>query len=109
MGGERAETYLRLRAEVELRRAGAELRALDAALGTEWSDPGMEPWWLLDGAGNWHIATPDERSTIAGEGTQAFRLRLTPPLAAVPDAAEVVVTGPATRVRATVPVGPAPA
>jgi hypothetical protein len=70
--------------------------------------PGFS-WWLLDGAGNWHIATADERSTIAGEGTQAFRLRLTPPLAAVQDAVQVVVTGPATRVRATVPVGPAPA
>jgi len=43
------------------------------------------------------------------DGMQAFGLRLTPPLAAVPDAAEIVVTGPATRVRATVPVAPAPA
>ena len=42
-------------------------------------------------------------------GTQAFRLRLTPPLAAAPEAAEVVVTGPATRVRATIPIRPAPA
>jgi hypothetical protein len=32
------------------------------------------------------------------------QLRLTPPLAAVPDTAEIVVTGPATRVRVTVPV-----
>ena len=38
---------------------------------------------------------------------QAFQLRLTPPLAAIPDAAEVVVTGPATRLRATVPIRPA--
>jgi hypothetical protein len=30
VGDERAETYLRLRAEAELRRAGAELRRLDA-------------------------------------------------------------------------------
>ena len=49
------------------------------------------------------------RTADGGDGTQAFRLRLTPPLAAVPDAAEVVVTGPATRVRATVPIRPAPA
>jgi hypothetical protein len=42
------------------------------------------------------------------DGTQAFALRLTPPLAAVPDAAEVVITGPATRVRVTIPVRPAP-
>lgn len=39
---------------------------------------------------------------------QAFGLRLTPPFAAIPDAAEVVVTGPARRVRATVPIRPAP-
>jgi hypothetical protein len=38
------------------------------------------------------------------DGMQAFWLRLTPPLATIPDAAEIVVTGPATRVRATVPV-----
>ena len=63
-------------------------------------------WWLGDGTGNWHVATAGEPSTL-GDGTQAFRLRLTPPLAAVPDAAEIVVTGPVTRVRATVPVGPA--
>jgi hypothetical protein len=31
VGDERAETYLRLRAEAELRRAAAELRRLDAA------------------------------------------------------------------------------
>jgi hypothetical protein len=69
--------------------------------------PGFS-WWLRDGAGNWHVATADQPWT-AGDGTQAFRLRLTPPLAAVPDAAEVVVTGPATRVRVTIPIRPAPA
>jgi hypothetical protein len=41
------------------------------------------------------------------DGMQAFWLRLTPPLGTIPDAAEIVVTGPATRVRATVPVHPA--
>jgi hypothetical protein len=64
--------------------------------------PGFS-WWLGDGAGNWHVAmecTPD----AFWEGTAAFRLRLAPPLAAIPDAAEVVVTGPTTRVRAVVPV-----
>ncbi len=68
--------------------------------------PGFS-WWLRDGAGNWHMATTDEQLT-AGDGTQAFWLRLTPPLAAVPDAAEVVVTGPATRVRATIPISSSP-
>jgi hypothetical protein len=71
----------------------------------DWT-PGFS-WWLRDGAGNWHVATAGEPSTLGG-GTQAFRLRLTPPLGAVPDAAEVVVTGPATRVRARVPIRPAP-
>ena len=64
-------------------------------------------WWLGDGAGNWHVAMAGEPCTL-GDGMQAFWLRLTPPLAAVPDAAEVVVTGPATRVRATVAVRTAP-
>jgi hypothetical protein len=72
----------------------------------DWT-PGFS-WWLRDGAGNWHVATAAEPCTL-GDGMQAFGLRLTPPLAAVPDAAEIVVTGPATRVRATVPVAPAPA
>ncbi len=67
--------------------------------------PGFS-WWLGDGTGNWHVATAGEPSTL-GDSTQAFRLRLTPPLAAVPDAAEIVVTGPVTRVRATAPVSPA--
>jgi hypothetical protein len=68
--------------------------------------PGFS-WWLRDDAGNWHVTTAGEPRTL-GDGTQAFRLRLTPPLAAVPDAAEVVVTGPATRIRATVPIRPEP-
>jgi hypothetical protein len=37
VGDERAETYLRLRAEAELRRAAAELRHLDAAAGDQWA------------------------------------------------------------------------
>ena len=67
--------------------------------------PGFS-WWLRDGTGNWHVAAAGEPHTL-GEDIQAFRLRLTPPLAAVPDAAEVVVTGPATQIRATVPIRPA--
>ena len=53
------------------------------------------------------MAAAGEPSTLA-DGVQAFGLRLAPPLAAVPDAAEVVVTGPATRVRVLVPIRPAP-
>jgi hypothetical protein len=77
---------------------------------TDRTGPGWTPvlsWWLGDGAGNWHVATASEPHALA-DGVHSLRLRLTPPLAAVPDQVEVVVTGPATRVRATVPIGPAP-
>ena len=70
----------------------------------DWT-PGFS-WWLRDGTGNWHVGTVAERCML-GDGVQAFGLRLAPPLAAVPDAAEVVVAGPATRVRAMVPIRPA--
>ncbi len=69
--------------------------------------PGFS-WWLRDGAGNWHAATAGE-PWASWDGPQAFGLRLTPPLSTVPDAAEVVVTGSATRARAMVPIRPAPA
>ena len=54
--------------------------------------PGFS-WWLTDGGGNWHVGTAVEPWTF-GDGIQAFRLRLTPPLTSVPDAAELVLTGP---------------
>ena len=60
-------------------------------------------WWLTDGGGNWHVGTAGEPWTF-GDGTQAFRLRLTPALTAIPDAAELVLTGPSTRVRVRFPV-----
>lgn len=66
--------------------------------------PGFS-WWLKDTAGNWHVAMAGEPCTLE-HGMQAFWLRLTPPLATVPDTAEIVVTGPATRARATVAVRP---
>jgi hypothetical protein len=59
--------------------------------------PGFS-WRLRDGAGYWHVAAAGEPWTF-GDGMHAFRLRLTPPLTTVPDAAEVVVTGPAPRYR----------
>ena len=71
----------------------------------DWT-PGLS-WWLRDGAGNWHMAATDEQTT-AGDGTNTFRLRLTPPLSAVSDTVEVVITGPATRIRATIPIPPSP-
>ncbi len=69
----------------------------------DWT-PGFS-WWLKDTAGNWHVAMAGEPCTLE-HGMQAFWLRLTPPLATVPDAAEIVVTGPTTQARATVTVRP---
>jgi hypothetical protein len=76
----------------------------------DWT-PGLS-WWLRDSSGNWHVVMADEprmpddgmQAYTLDDGMQAFWLRLTPPLATISDAAEIVVTGPATRVRATVPV-----
>ena len=58
VGNEQARTYLRTLAEAELRRAGEQLRDLDAAAGTDgWSAPGMEhataerALWKVIGAG----------------------------------------------------------
>jgi hypothetical protein len=63
-------------------------------------------WWLRGGEGDWHVGTAGEAGTF-GDGRQEFLVRLTPPVVAVPEVAEVVVTGPATRVRATVTIRPA--
>jgi len=79
----------------------------------DWT-PGLS-WWLGDSSGNWHVAMADEprvpddgmQAYPLDDGMQVFWLRLTPPLATIPDAAKIVVTGPATRIRATVPVHPA--
>ena len=71
----------------------------------DWT-PGFS-WWLRDGARNWHLATTDEQLT-AGGGTNIFWLRLTPPLGVVSDTVEVVITGPATRIRTTIPIPPSP-
>jgi hypothetical protein len=78
---------------------------LDDQFDRNWT-PGFS-WWLRDGTGTWHVANAGRPRWFL-DGTQAFRLQLTPPLAAVPDTAEIVVTGPATRARATIPIRPAP-
>jgi hypothetical protein len=70
-------------------------------------------WWVRDDAGGWHLATetdPGQRSRgpAGGTGMVAFRLRLTPPLRARPDAIEVVVTGRRASARVVVPVGEGP-
>jgi hypothetical protein len=80
-------------------------------------DPGFS-WWVRDDAGTWHVARETGRSEFSpglaggsgwevlagGSGWEVEWLRLTPPLRRRPHAIEVVVTGPATRVRAVVPV-----
>jgi hypothetical protein len=70
-------------------------------------------WWVRDGAGGWHLATetdPGQRSRgpAGGTGMVAFRLRLTPPLHARPDAIEVVLTGRRASARVVAPVGQGP-
>ncbi|HEY1321195.1 MAG TPA: hypothetical protein VGF32_13150, partial [Streptosporangiaceae bacterium] len=65
MGDERAETYLRLRAEAELRRAGAELRRLDAAAEDLWADPGMAPFGTAEMAG-WKVVRAGRILVAAG-------------------------------------------
>ena len=69
-------------------------------------DPGFS-WWLRSDDGAWHVGT-QSHPYLRDSGQTAFRLRLTPPLSARPDTFEVVVTGPATRVSALVPVLGAP-
>jgi hypothetical protein len=67
----------------------------------DWT-PGFS-WWLHDGTGNWHIGMATAPWSF-GDGLQTFWLRWTPPLALVPGPAEVVVTGPSTRARATISI-----
>jgi hypothetical protein len=64
--------------------------------------PGFS-WWLRDRAGNWHVGTPVETWSFWG-GLQSFQVRLTPPLAAVTGPVELVLTGPATRLHAVIPI-----
>jgi hypothetical protein len=66
--------------------------------------PGFS-WWLADGGGLWHVGTAGEPWTF-GDGSVVFRLRLIPPLTAIPDALELVLTGPSTQVRIRFPVPP---
>ena len=66
MGDERAETYLRLLAEVELRRAGDQLRGVDAVAETgELSDPGMSPFAAAESA-LWRVVRAGRILAAAG-------------------------------------------
>jgi hypothetical protein len=90
----------------------------------DWT-PGLS-WWLRDSTGNWHVATADAphlfengmRVHMLDDGLQVIWLRLTPPLAPAADGrrpkgvspgpAEIIVTGMAARVRATISAESAP-
>ena len=66
MGDERAETYLWLLTEAVLRQAGGQLRALDAAAGTDvWSDPGMAPFTTAESA-QWKVGRTARILVAAG-------------------------------------------
>jgi hypothetical protein len=81
VGEERAETYLRLLAEVELGRTGDQLHGLDAAAGTDaWSDPGVEhataerALWRSSGPGG-SSSRPACSTTIALPGSRMIFIR----------------------------------
>lgn len=61
-------------------------------------------WWVKDAAGGWHVALARDPDFLPG-GDAALAFTLTPPLQAA-QSLELVVTGPATRVHATVPMRP---
>ncbi len=72
---------------------------------SDWT-PGFS-WWVRDGNGSWHVGIPGEPYGPP-DGMQAFQLRLTPPLIAIPCDAEVVVSGPTAQVQSVVPIYPVP-
>ena len=65
MGDERAETYLRLLAEAELRRVGDQLRRLDIAAKDIWADPGMTPFRTSESA-TWKVVRAGRILVAAG-------------------------------------------
>jgi hypothetical protein len=66
VGDDRAETYLRLLAEAELRRVGDRLRRLDAAAGTDaWSHPDMSLFAMAEGA-QWKVGRTARILVAAG-------------------------------------------
>jgi hypothetical protein len=66
VGDERAETYVARLAEAELRRAGAELRRIDAAAEDVWAaDPRRIPFGILGGA-TWKVGRAGRILVAAG-------------------------------------------
>jgi len=73
---ERAETYLRLRAEVELRRAADRLRGLDTAdRPDDRADPGMAPFATAERA-QWKVIRAGRILVAAGALEEEFLARL---------------------------------
>ena len=116
MNRERAETYLRLLAEAELRDPALASppapRSADAPFVTA-PITLIRAAWALTAVGALNLETAEailadvELAVAARRRPEAaaFRLRLTPPLRARPDRIEVVVTGRTARARVVVPVG----
>src|SRR5690349_11056817 len=86
VGDERAETYLHLRAEAELRRVSAELRRADAAAGDARADPRLIPFgpaemahWKVLRAGRILVAAcvldQDYLDHVAGDLNVAIKVR----------------------------------
>ncbi len=86
MGNERAETYLRLRAEASLRRASIELRRADAAAGDAPADPRTTPYpdtemteWNLVRTGRILVAAglldQDDLDQVAADLRTAIKVR----------------------------------
>ncbi len=86
--------------------------------GHGWLTHGMGPagdlvdlslsWQARDSAGRWHLVK-DMSWGSAAQAKGMIKMYLTPPLHPAATALEVIVTGPAHRVRATMPLGPAAA
>ena len=87
VGDEHAETYLRLRAEAELRRAGAELRRLDAAKHQMFYEIVLNGAFAPKGMGRWddvltHADAEAIHAYIVDEAWKAFEAQQQPKTAA---------------------------
>jgi hypothetical protein len=94
VGDERAETYLRLPPEAELRRAGDQLRGLDAAAGTDgWSDRGMAPFAIAESA-QWKVVRAGWILVVAGALDEDYLVRFAADLdAAIKARSRILLSG----------------
>ncbi|HLX46738.1 MAG TPA: hypothetical protein VKS82_00215 [Streptosporangiaceae bacterium] len=70
-------------------------------LGFQWSQ--WFPWWIRDSAGQWHVAQAGGYG-LGGHELATLHLRVVPPLPRSVTRLDVIITGRAARVSATVPV-----